>query len=388
MKMCRSFANLGLDVTLLTTERPAQSEVHEELPHPDPFGFYGVPPVFTLKKLAPRPGRPKLVALYKTWRGEIERIRPDFAYGRDLLAVYAASRAGVPCALELHMPLSVQIAEMRPHMRLLFRYMLSRLACSPSYRGTVVISGALKNAVSEDTPILQRKPLLIAHDGADDREASAAVTKSGPLKVGYFGHLYPGKGMERIADLAKALPTLPEVELHVFGGMEQDILRWQSMPVTKNVRFHGHLPHSEVSRRQYEMDILLAPYQRNVGAAGGGGVDIGRYMSPLKLFEYMAAGKPIICSDLPVLREILDETCAIMVPPDNGDAWVVAIRKLGENRELRESLGRNARERFLKHYTWDKRAEYIARSFGMLGPTTRVKPKPRTSPATPDPTAP
>ena len=69
-----------------------------------------------------------------------------------------------------------------------------------------------------------------------------------------------------------------------------------------NVELAGYLPHGEVASFLAACDVLLAPYQRQVSIASG--FDTARWMSPLKIFEYMAAGRLVLCSDLPALREV------------------------------------------------------------------------------------
>jgi glycosyltransferase involved in cell wall biosynthesis len=220
--------------------------------------------------------------------------------------------------------------------------------------------------------------MLVAHDGADDPKTGNGPvpgTADGRLKVGYTGHLYPGRGIERIIELAAGLH---DTEFHLFGGTERDVAYWKSHASRENLIFHGHVPPSEIAARQQGMDILLAPYQKKVGVVSGGNLDTSRYMSPLKIFEYRAAGKAIFCSELPALREIVDDTCAILVDPEDGNAWIAAMERLRDDPGLRAELGHRAREKFLAHHTWEKRAKFIAKS---------IFPQPE-SPATPPSPAP
>jgi glycosyltransferase involved in cell wall biosynthesis len=92
----------------------------------------------------------------------------------------------------------------------------------------------------------------------------------------------------------------------------------------------------------------------------GGKKESSRWMSPLKIFEYMAERKAIVCSDLPVLREVLnDRVSSWLVPPADFAAWVAALRTLETDAPLRLSLGLAAQRYFLAHHTWQQRPEII-----------------------------
>ena len=94
--------------------------------------------------------------------------------------------------------------------------------------------------------------------------------------------------------------------------------------------------------------------------------DIGRYTSPIKIFEYMMAGVPIIASDTPAIRKILrDEHTALLVPLDDIDSWVRAIKRLRGDGALSQRLSRQAKDLVLAEYTWRKRARKILRLCGL-----------------------
>ena len=199
--------------------------------------------------------------------------------------------------------------------------------------------------------------IVVAHDGAlAGPRPGQATEHDGPLRVGYFGHLYPGKGMETIAALA---PLLPDLRFEVYGGTEDDLTRWRAACASSdNLTLHGYIPHLEVAERMGECDILLAPYATQVSHFGRG--DIGRWMSPLKLFEYMAAERPIVTADLPVLREVVrDGETALLCPPGDVLAYVDALKRLSADPTLRARLGSAGRDLLEAEYTWEKRARRV-----------------------------
>jgi glycosyltransferase involved in cell wall biosynthesis len=129
-----------------------------------------------------------------------------------------------------------------------------------------------------------------------------------------------------------------------------------------NVTLHGFVPPTQTEAYRQSCDILLAPYQRKVSVYGTKAVDTSRWMSPLKIFEYMATGKAILCSDLPALREVLThEQTALLCNPSNTQEWRTALKRLHDEPSLRQSLGERARAELKAKYTWSARAERVLR---------------------------
>jgi glycosyltransferase involved in cell wall biosynthesis len=166
-------------------------------------------------------------------------------------------------------------------------------------------------------------------------------------------------------ELAK---KFPQMDFHIVGGNENDIQMWQSGHIDENVHFHGHVSPHDTWRYRNAFDIFLAPYQKSVSVAGGEGNTV-RFMSPLKIFEYMSAKKTIIVSDLPVLREVLDNESAIFVKPDDISQWTDALQSTLDD-SLRKKLSQNAYEKFIHNYTWDKRARMVLNAIDIKDSTT------------------
>jgi len=197
------------------------------------------------------------------------------------------------------------------------------------------------------------------HEGPEtmNRSAGSFETRSSPMKVGYLGSLHPGKGMELLEKLAR---RCPEMHFHIAGGEPAQVADWQKrLSGQSNVTLAGHLPHHQTSQWLSEMDVLVAPYAREVSARKGG-VEIGRWMSPLKLFEYMAAGRPVVASDLPVIAEVLThESDALLASPEDAAQWEQELKRLQADPALRNRLAAQARTNLAAFWTWQKRAERI-----------------------------
>jgi glycosyltransferase involved in cell wall biosynthesis len=126
-----------------------------------------------------------------------------------------------------------------------------------------------------------------------------------------------------------------------------------------NVELVERRPPSEVPALLASGHVLLAPYQSKVGI-GLDTIDIAQYFSPLKMFEYMAAGRPILSSTLPVLQEVLvDGETALLRDGADVQLWVDALRLLQGDPALRARLGTAARHTLVEHYTWNARARSV-----------------------------
>lgn len=127
-----------------------------------------------------------------------------------------------------------------------------------------------------------------------------------------------------------------------------------------NIRFVGQVPHVETASWLKSFDIALLPNQTHVGVSGGGSTNISRWTSPLKAFEYMAAGLPIVASDQDNLREVLtDNETALLCPPDTVEIWENAIRSLASDQSSRNRLGGAAEREFEAKYSWRRRADFL-----------------------------
>lgn len=345
MKMCQAFVSNGQEVTLIVPESPNEVD--------DIYSYYGVDDSFSIIRV-PKSTSPifnQLVMSLKAAR-LAKSVEPDLVYGRNMLSCYFTSLFGLQTAYESHGPFDGQ-----PYERIQ-KYLLSRLTKHRTFHGMVVISGPLKELYENRLPHLENDIYAI-HDGADpvSEDVEPIDFKNGDsLKVGYVGSLYEGRGINIIVQLAERCDF---ATFHIIGGSEKEIAKWRKRTSElENINFHGYIPPADVDKYRISMDVLIAPYQSDLETAGGRNtVD---WMSPLKIFEYMAVGKPIVASDFPVIHEILsDQHTALLCDPTDVDQWEDALRKLHDEPSIRDRLGENVKTEFDLLYTWENRADRI-----------------------------
>ncbi len=175
------------------------------------------------------------------------------------------------------------------------------------------------------------------------------------------GHLYAGRGVELFIELARRIPSAQFVWV---GGRLQDVNEWRAKASSQNLRnvlFTGFIPNRDLPLYQSGADILLMPYARSIFGSSGS-ADSGAVASPMKMFEYMAAERAIITSDLPVIREVLNESNALFCPPDDVDAWRTALENLLAYKPRRLMFARQARLA-VENHTWIARARHVLDGF-------------------------
>ena len=241
----------------------------------------------------------------------------------------------------------------------LMRWMLNRVD------GLIVITHQLKELYAAMGMPAHR--ILVAPDGVDSRrlahlfdqkEARQKLQISLDRKViCYTGHLFEWKGVYILAESVKYLPE--ECLIYIVGGMESDIQALQRFIAAQrlpNIVVTGHVSYGDVPLYLGAADVLVLPNVSTVKISQ-------EYTSPLKLFEYMGAQRPIVASDLPSLREILRHNeNAYLVQPDNPRLLAEGILQVLHDRRLVERLINTAYIE-VQEYTWEKRATKIIAFF-------------------------
>jgi len=342
VKMCDAMVAEGHTVTLVIPQDEISDENHAPL-----FQQYGVEHPFDIVRRTMGEGR---LALYAyAWRAAqaARSLKPDLVYARCLPAALGCAMAGLPVVYEAHEPVYGNVAP-RLFKALCRHKRLVRIVC---------ISQKLADYFTKHGGVDPQR-IVVAHDGADGRMLPHSLDyapEGKPVEIGFVGQLYEGHGIQMLIDLAGEFENIP---FHVIGGSGGLLDAWRRKIHSDNIHFYGHVPHAELAKWYQRCDILIAPYHASITMSGGG--DKGQWMSPLKLFEYMAAGKAILCADLPVLREVLQHNHnAWLVPAQNYIAWQKALERLIRDRDLRIRLGHEARRHFEELYTWRQRVRRV-----------------------------
>ena len=355
---CGGFAAIGADVTLIAKRSIAEAEALPAAVETAYGVSAGLIRFDTVSHHLSRWGNLRIAA-HAMSRLHTTVPRPDVVLTRNLYAAYALAVLGRrPIVFETH---KVE-AGLRGH--------LQRAVMAQSNVLTIVISDKLREILTTHHGLAPRQ-VLILHDAAPDGispldpekkrtelQSLIADIDLTPYKFvcGYFGQLYAGRGIDLIAAIARARPGIGFL---IFGGHETELVSRRRANRLANLHFVGFVPHPVAQRAMAACDLLLMPYQRSV-SIGATGPDTARWMSPMKMFEYLASGTPIISSDLPVLREVLDDgTNALLARPDDLDHWLECLDRLVGNADLGRSIGAAAHRLYARDYTWSVRARKI-----------------------------
>lgn len=346
MKVCQSFIDLGHYVRLWLPGRTPDISGGELCDH------YGLRDQFPIRWL-------RGFEMFRRYDFCLFALLDAVIWKADLFYVWPlqgaalASRLGLSTALEIH---DLPGGKFGPW---LFKSFLRGKGASR----LLPITDALRSWLEREYKTSLKEPFTVVSPLAVDLDqykdiptpemARRELGMEETFTVGYTGHLYPGRGIDLLMELAR---RNPKMQFLWAGGEDVAIELWNkrlSNADINNVRLMGFVPNTKLPLIQAACEVLLMPHERRVSASGGG--DIARFTSPMKMFEYLAAGRAILASDLPVLREVLNEDNAVLIAPEDIDAWNGALQVLEIHEDKRRALGNQARNDAAK-YTWIERA--------------------------------
>ncbi|MDO8548111.1 MAG: glycosyltransferase family 4 protein [bacterium] len=350
-KSCEALARAGANVTLVVPRRKTQFKE-------DIFETYGVEKIFTVRCVPTLDLLRLSGAQWAFWGSyavfyifvffALLRVPKKDAviYTREA-PLLTLSALGMPAILECHHVFA---------KRKLY-FWLARKA-----KGIVTISAALKQAFVSAG--FSDKKIIVAPSGVDlsifannttqtEARSMLGLPRERAIVV-YTGNFTTMGADKGISDILKSLKRLPDVMFVAVGGSEKDRTHYdkeaQDLGVEAQVELKGFVPQATLALYQKAADSLLMPFP-----------DTPHYrsnMSPVKMFEYMASGRPIITSDLPTIREVLNEKNAGLVPPGDSRALADTIRTLLSEPERGQRLAEQAQREVLA-YSWDERSKKI-----------------------------
>ncbi|MGA1866922.1 MAG: glycosyltransferase [bacterium] len=349
MKMCNAFAHQNMEICLIA------KAYNKKILKNKLFERYGVKNNFNIQLIIiPKIKYGAFIFSLPQLFFKLSNIKKEeiLIYGRDIYGISWAAFKGFRVIYESH----------GTPQNYLTYYLEKRLLRNKKLLKIVFISEALRNIYNGLFDISSINT-QVCHDAADIPEQSYCKlinycwpsSTQNTLQVGYIGSLYKGRGIEVIIKCAKLLPN---IDFHIVGGNKKLVSYWRSqVEKINNIYFHGFVLPKFTSYFRSKCDILLMPYQTELAIAGRN-VNTSSWMSPMKLFEYMSSCKAIISSDLPVLREILNDSNSILVECNNVYAWIEAINYL-RYEEHRMKIAQKAYNDFISFYTWNERAKRI-----------------------------
>ncbi|MCE1254190.1 MAG: glycosyltransferase [Anaerolineae bacterium] len=345
MKVCQALAALGHTVCLwVPGDKPADWESLRE--------FYGLKTPFEVRWLPSQ-------AVWRRYDFSLAVVREAKRWGAELIYTWLLPAAlmalwfNLPTLLELHDRVTGHLGPQS-----------YRMFCGhkKSKKRLLVITQALKEKLQIQFKTCPKpSEIQIAPNGVDldayenlpnAVEARRLLGLPERVTAVYAGHFYAGRGAELLMSLAE---RLPQVQFLWVGGSEQAVSEWKERlqkAGINNVVLTGFVPNGRLPMYQAAGEFLLMPYEKFIsGSSGGNSVEI---CSPMKMFDYMAAGRVIISSDLPVIHEVLNPQNAVFCPPGDADAWVRTINDLLENPDKWLALSEKTRQDAAQ-YSWLER---------------------------------
>lgn len=350
MKMCQAMANLGINVDLIIQSYDKNINI---------FECYGVKPNFKLTTTIPSTNssaRHFIHGIYSTFYTWFKKDNYDLIMTRNLICTYLSTKYfKIPTIYDAHHPLVNRMATFWFNSFKNSKYLIRFSTNSQGLGDTYARLG------------LPMDKLVVAHNGVDLESFENLPTKLESREllsltaqkkiVCYIGNIYSGRGIELLIDAAK---RLKDILFLIVGGLDVDIEHYRIIAEKKkaeNFKLVGFVPHNRVPLYLSSADVLVLPYTSKVTIQDG--THAANFTSPIKLFEYMASSRPIVATELPTVKEILEDSInAFLVKPDSVESLVDGIKRVLEDTTLAERISLQA-SLDVKKYTWEERVKKI-----------------------------
>ena len=323
------------------------------------------------------------------FKKEIVKFKPDFIYhrytGYTFFVAKIAKELNIPLILEFNSFDTWKIKFwgktrnfLKESIKKYLLYSIVKWIENYNLKNTsliVVVSQPLKDDLIKLG--IPEEKILVNPNGVDIDKFNPEIIKNGKGKelreklkiddnkivIGFSGTFGPWHGipqLTRTIDKILKKQLISNIHFLLIGEGPFKKEAEKKIGHYENVTFAGEIPYSDIQDYLAICDILVSPHCPQID---------GRefFGSPTKLFEYMAMGKAIVASNLGQIGKVLEDgKTAILVEPGNVDALVNGILKLAKDKNLREKLGKNAREKVVKNYTWKKNIQRLIEKLNSL----------------------
>ncbi|MDG5815767.1 glycosyltransferase family 4 protein [Chitinispirillales bacterium ANBcel5] len=331
VQTCQSFGGMGCEVLLYCDWKPWRLATQ----------LYSINNYYGLGNVKFKSTRkPMIYGLYYKYLIKMAKTKESIVFTRDVETAIVTTSNNIRTILEVHSLCD----EKKIRTLLNTKYTITIICITHKLSQHYNFGDTLNNVTVLPDPVNPKR-----FEGTQFTEN---------LECGYVGSCFRGKGLfEIVAPLAL---KKKDAKIHVAGinnkRFHEEYNKCNKTP--DNLKLYGRVKPKHVPAFFTKFSIALLPNQPEIILPNG--ADIGSYTSPIKLFEYMAAGKAIIASDVPVLKEVLkDQHNALLVKHDDVQEWANAITRLKCDIGLAKRLGMQAKRDVHEMYSYDIRCEKI-----------------------------
>jgi len=359
--MCYAFSDLGVNVVLAIPN----SKVLQESPQQAIAQMMNRTVDFQVKTFDTITIGSRLSMMGGYWgvKRLLKSVNADFCMLRNPVFVGLVLAAGLPMVFECHRS---QLHKKYRTLDYFWRRKLIESSKTDMFRKFIVISKALAHHwIKAGVPA---NKVVALHDGVDAHQYSVVYDQdsmrnklglpNGRKIVVYAGSLYENRGIENITKLAV---LFPEALFIVVGGPEEKKIEFQKVCQAQNVSnivFTGYVAHHKVKDYLFASDVLLMLWTKEVKTING--------CSPLKMFEYMGAGRIIVGHAFPTIKEVLkDGENAYLVDHESFDD-LCGKMKLALRQSYPNTMAKKARELAINKYSWEARATRLLKSIHVI----------------------
>ncbi|OGF58653.1 MAG: hypothetical protein A2Y62_03850 [Candidatus Fischerbacteria bacterium RBG_13_37_8] len=369
-KMCESFARLNNEVTLIVPWRKNSKELTDR----NPYDYYDLQNNFKIRKV----WLPDVLSINRFFPETIQYF---------LLVIHTLAFAFLALFICLkHKPALIITRDSRTAFLLSFfmkviyeshqfsRNKLERFFERSAYKrckNFIIITQQLKLLYEKNG--FNQKKLLVLPDGVDEHKFMVPISKEEARRkmnlpekvkiVGYMGNFQTLEMEKGLIELIRCIKYIKDATIRIamIGGPMSHVPVYLKIIENEGLKKDNYIFRDKIAFRDVPValkafDCCVMPFPWTEHYA--------YYMSPLKMFEYMASERPIITTDLPSVREILDEKSALFVPPSDEKALAEAIQKVLTDEMLASELAANALQKS-REYGWMNRAKSVLELFSM-----------------------